>query len=199
MRIYSDTLNRGPPNSNCRSPRSLVKQAGGLFIWCRTIFEYLRDALDKKLLLDELLSGQTQDEFLKPLYGLYNRILASAVGQRESDMSFTRAMLLVIYVAARNRPLSVDGIMSMLRGHKLHARFSAEAAGTVVKKLHAVLYVDSAANGAVRAHHTSLYDFIQWRTRAMSQDGRHWMRSTHLWLEAVLGHCTENSDSTCAE
>lgn len=146
--------------------RKLVRQAEGLFIWCRTLFEYLRGGLDAKSLLDDVLASEASERHSDPsepwgeLYGLYDKILGSALGHREEDVAFMRTILSIVNVAAPNRPLSTKAIMSFLHGQKLHKRYSAESAAKMVKRLHAVLYEDAAAGGVVRAHHTSFYDFL---------------------------------------
>ncbi len=79
-----------------------------------------------------------------------------------------RILLSIVGVAAPNRPLSTKAIMCFLHGQKLHMQYSAETAAKAVKKLHAVLYEDAAASGAVRARHASFYDFLERKAASTS-------------------------------
>lgn len=161
----------------------LVKQADGLFIWCRTLFAYLRENLGARYLLTQVLSGKKQPKLTShpwsQLSSLYDTILDSAVARQEADVSFMRALLSIINIATGNRPLSVKAVVSLLHGQGLHTQFDDGDAENVIKKLHAVLYVDGSANGALRAYHASFYDFLAWKASMSAESGWETLGAIH--------------------
>ncbi|KAF7799709.1 hypothetical protein EIP86_010951 [Pleurotus ostreatoroseus] len=138
----------------------LVKRAEGLFIWCSTLFKYLSTRLVARTALEPFLSGDEKHGSWDQLFQLYDRVLDSAVGDPE-DMSFMRTFLGIVNAAASNRPLSAKAIVSFMHDQDMHKGHHEEHARAVVKKLHAVLYVDDTLNAAIRAYHSSFYDFLK--------------------------------------
>lgn len=162
----------------------LVKRAEGLFIWCSTLFRYLgaRLAPARRETLEFFLSGEHQRSgSWVELYRLYEKVLESAVKDVE-DKAFMDSILTIINIAARNRPLSSKAIISFLHASGQHGARSEVHAQAVFQELHAVLYVDQSTtgHGAVRAYHTSFYDFLQLKA---SNDAR---KTTH---SHIFRHC----------
>lgn len=147
--------------------RLLVHRADGLFIWCSTLFRYLSDLVDPQGALDDFFKGDTQQGSFDQLHLLYRQVLELAV-KAPRDVVSMRAILSIISLASVNRPLSIAAISSFLNGYdgcQPESR-SGVPVGNLVKRLHAVLYIQDAENGVVRAYHKSFYDFLdeQFRT-----------------------------------
>lgn len=151
-----------PPLSDSEIDR-LALQADGLFIWCSTLLKYIADSIDPRAdlepFLDDSINGR--DKVLSPLYQLYQKVLESAVKHSE-DMDLLRLILAADLVVSENRPLSATAITSFVLDHRLFAGRSSSYVSIIVSRLHAVLYTDSTSR-AVRAHHTSFYDFLRSR------------------------------------
>ena len=138
----------------------LVQRAEGLFIWCATLFKLLRGRLGVKKTLEMIISGQDErGGSWNELYRLYDVVLDTAT-QDDDDRSFMQVVLSIVGVAARNRPISAKTIVSFLQDHAAYSTFYEELE-TLIGKLHAVLYIDGSTNCAVRAYHTSFYDFLE--------------------------------------
>ncbi|KAF7794633.1 hypothetical protein EIP86_005770 [Pleurotus ostreatoroseus] len=143
----------------------LVTRAEGLFIWCSTLFKWLGESRWPKGQLDKLLSGLQQGGPWSQMYELYDKILDSSF-KIPDDVSFVREVLMIINVTANYRPLSSKAIGSFLLDNDQHRGISEREmharVADYVRQLHGVLYVDE-GNASVRAHHTSFYDFLQWK------------------------------------
>ena len=140
----------------------LVVRAQGLFIWCRTLFEYLRTYISsaRRRELEPFLSGEWEHGPWAGLYGLYDKVLDSAV-KNTDDKAFMQALLTVVSAATVNRPLSPKAIACFLDDHEQHKKRTEPEAQDIFRALHAVLFVDQSMNGAIRAYHTSFYDFLE--------------------------------------
>ena len=168
---------------------ALVDRAEGLFIWCTTLFKMLTGSLSAENTLDTIISGAGErGEAWSGLYQLYDVVLDAAT-LNENDRSFMRVALSVIGIASRNRPLSPETIMSFLHDHPLYSKSHKELAG-LVKKLHAVLYVDGSVRGAVRAYHTSFYDYLEHKA---IQVGSRWEPPFFLALLFIPAKCPSSS------
>lgn len=157
---------------------SIVERSQGLFIWCTTLLAFLSD--DDDLMSDADLRSMLLDhdnrEPFQPLYSLYDQVVTACIKRTKADISsFIHTLLAVIYFTSVNRPLSSRALGSLLKGLPCFLRRDVGHIDNAVKRLHAVLYVDTAA-AVVRAHHASFYDYVQ--TRISQDDG--WSTETTI-------------------
>lgn len=152
-------------NTTLRADRidTLVQRAGGLFIWCSALFNYVGGGDDA--------NGDLQDYFDNPsvrdewgLYGLYDNILARASSGRQQDIRRQRRFLGVVCLVANNRPLPARATLAIVRANDASLKNATDDLGErLVGSLHAVLFQDPNMHGAVRVHHQSFLDFLQER------------------------------------
>lgn len=140
----------------------LVGKAAGLFIWCSTLFKYLKAALNPSSVIHNFLSDDTRRNTFDHLYGLYDRIVDEAAAH-EDDMTVVRAILGVVYITSFRLPLSSKAVSSLLQKSNRFNDGSEESVRSTIAKLHAVLFEDHSMGGVVRAYHPSFLDFLQIR------------------------------------
>lgn len=152
---------------------SISRLSDGLFIWASTLFKYLSDAISPRAELDRFLQDHGRGTaVLSSLDRLYAQVITSAT-KLPHDSAFLHAILETICLTSQNRPLSAPAVASFLVGHETYAGRDIAQVAATVKTLHSVLYTEP-NSGAVRAHHTSFYDFLL-RQLESSADGS-WSR-----------------------
>ena len=165
----------------------LAKRAAGLFIWCSTLFEWLSSfaVTSRRQGLEIILASPRREGPCGELDGLYDEILRSTV--KNNDQALMRAVLSVVNVAARNRPLSVRTITKFLDIKEPHGDPSELRVHSILQQLHVVLYEDQSIGGGFRAYHSSFYDFLE---RKASQGSAGWerLKMTHT---RVLRRCLD--------
>lgn len=145
---------------------SLVRRSQGLFIWCTTLFEFLRvaqnDGLDPAIFLASVLKGAEQKDAFSSLYCLYDQAIAASTTTSVAKR-ILHAVLAVISLTSSNLPLSPEAIAIFLEGFDFANGCDLAFVQNAVKKLHAVMFIDVYTK-AIRAHHSSFYDFLRLRT-----------------------------------
>lgn len=148
---------------------ALVDRAGGLFIWCNTLIKYLRTCADPEGVITQIVtlpSTSTDPDapngvsgVYADLYKLYGEILQRAV-PNQIDEPIARRILGLVMITTETQPISCAAISSFLRA-------KVTTVETIVKWMHAVLYVDedaqsgSRSHGRVRVYHNSFHDYLQ--------------------------------------
>ena len=123
----------------------LVDQAGGLFIWCTTLFKFLgapgTDYFGEELTY--FLQDGSHTAPLASLYGLYDHILRLAA-RNDQWTRRLRLFLGVIFVTASNRPLSAKTIAKFMADPSFgNEHTPGPSVRDMVEALHAVLYEDA--------------------------------------------------------
>jgi hypothetical protein len=162
--------------------RQLAQRGEGRFIWCSTLFRYLNERVNPRDALNDFLHGDKPHGSLAQLDALYHQVLESAAKHPE-DMASMRVILGTISLTSVNPPLSIAAIWSFLDGYKgeqLRPRSEGQVRN-LVKGSHAVLFFEGSEDGAVRAYHTSFYDFLgkQFHT------GANWLGKDNVDLQML--------------
>jgi hypothetical protein len=175
-----------PPES---SIHSLVKRADGLFIYARTVVEYIRDPdgspHHRLAALLESEPGATSDQYER-LDELYNYILQKALritpGQRhDADL---RNALVTLVLLQEQLPLRFLATLANLKEHKC-AEF--------LQRISAVLNYQPGSTEPVRLMHASFADFLSDSARCgqIFQYGVDFAEG-HLWMTDL---CLEQLNS----
>lgn len=110
--------------------------------------------------MHNFLSGSTEQNPLMQLYILYDQILSSAVDMgHQEDEGVLQAVLGIIYVCSRNRPLPARAIACFLQHNPRFIYEDVESVSALMRALHAVLYEES--NGTLRVYHPSFLDYLK--------------------------------------
>ena len=140
-------------------------KAAGLFIWCTTVFQFIKESNEgKRQLVASILEEQppnSEDNPHAPLYLLYRRVVDSAVS-RARDRKMMEFVLSIIFIAATRRPLSSSAIADLLYPNEEEEegrKGRREWVENIISSLLSILYVEEGTK-AVRACHLSVLDFI---------------------------------------
>lgn len=142
----------------------LNDRASGLFVWCATVFRYIEcSKRSKQELIEDILHtpssslrSTAQEGLFDSLYALYQRVLDSAVVNREDRLAM-ESVLGAVFVASTHRPLSANAIGDTLypdekgEGKRVWVR-------NIIESLSAIVYVEEGTS-AVRVYHPSVLDF----------------------------------------
>lgn len=137
-------------------------KASGLFIWCTTVFRFIKESCERWDIIDNILEDQRlsrEDNPHAPLYSLYYRVLSSAVS-RAQDKELMEWILSIIFVAATRQPLSAMAIADILYPCEEGEgrRRKRDWVENVVRSLFAIVYVEEGTKH-VRTCHPSVLDF----------------------------------------
>lgn len=139
---------------------TLVTNSQGLFIWIRTVIEYIVGTEIGKLeVIERILRADTHAEAETSLDALYRTVLVSAAGTSDTGKTLVRLILGYILAASSIAPLTEDILYAFLPPTMLVVRGEYD---TVFKKLSAILILD---NGMIKVFHASLLDFIGTKSR----------------------------------
>lgn len=152
--------------------QKLTNLASGLFIWTSTMMSYVRGRRDKDSAMRLILSGKaaTAEESLDDLY---RKVIENSSSDKD-DLALTKAVLGIVFITARNRPLSMEGLYDFLQGSSEHV--SKGILEDVINHLRSVLYEDTFNGNAIRVCHPSFLDFLENRERS----GLYWMSVEEL-------------------
>lgn len=155
--------------------QKLTHLASGLFIWTSTMMKYVRGRRDKDSAMKLILSGKaaTAEASLDDLY----RKVIEGSGSDKDDLALTKAVLGVICITARNRPLSIDGLYDFIQGSG--ESVSKETLEDIINHLRSVLYEDTTKERVIRVCHPSFLDFLE-----------NHERSRDYWTNAEQLHAT---------
>lgn len=141
----------------------------GLFIWTSTIMmmRYVPGRRDKDSAMRLILSGKaaTAEESLDDLY----RKVIENSGSDKDDLTLTKVVLGIVFITARNRPLSMEGLYDFLQGWSEHV--SKGILEHVINHLRSVVYEDTSNENVIRVCRPSFLDFLENR----DQSGLYWM------------------------
>lgn len=139
--------------------RRLAKKASGLFIWARTVFDFVADEYDVNEALDAILAGSGDDESKSSLDSLYKTVIQTTRGGKgRRNMSFLKAVLGTIRATAKNKPLSIDGLYDFMPPG---LGIEKDVLGSILKDLRSVLYEDASKGNVIRVCHPSFLDFLE--------------------------------------
>ncbi|KAI0339642.1 WD40 repeat-like protein [Trametopsis cervina] len=164
--------------------RTIVARAGGLFVWCSTVFKYLGESSDPETHLDLFINGPDFYDPIQQLRALYDRIL-DAVTTLPHDVRLMRTILAVVFIAATNHPLSTAAIAELLHHKDRFSGTTERAVRNIVGRLHAVIYQDAAMGDGVRVYHPSFLDYLK---EKLDRAADHWMAITDAHI-MLFGSC----------
>lgn len=121
--------------------------------------KFVEGQYDRDAAFDMIMAGPV--DIAMGLDSLYLKIIRGSRGGSDvGNQTFMRAVLGMIYITAKNRPLTFDALhefMAMSEGEK---KFSKSTLRAVINDLKSVLYEDTSKGDAIRVCHPSLLDFI---------------------------------------
>ncbi|TFK59743.1 hypothetical protein BDN72DRAFT_965953 [Pluteus cervinus] len=109
---------------------ALTAQAGGLFIWAKTVYEYLRPRVDKFTALDKLLQQKASNN----LYVLYETVLKEAIPSE--DRNTYKSVMGAVLLSAE--PLSEKGLARLLA---VQNGLKESIVDTLVSRLKSLIYI----------------------------------------------------------
>ncbi|KZT03681.1 WD40 repeat-like protein [Laetiporus sulphureus 93-53] len=140
--------------------RTLVDKSQGLFIWIRTVVEFIiRTDVGKLEVLDSVLVAEKAAESESALDDIYRTVLENASGSSSTARDVIRLIIGLILVTSVNEPLPAEALHAFLPPsvHVLQTEFD-----TILKKMSPVLIVSISG---VRVYHTSFLDFSSSKDR----------------------------------
>ena len=126
----------------------IVRRSGGLFIFVETLYQLLDDPNPERL-LTKVLSG-TLGEANSELHNLYSTAIATRIGRCMDDF---RLFVHALVAVATHRSLP-DKTLASLIG------WECGVISSWVDRLSSLLYRDMSENGAIRARHLSVIEFL---------------------------------------
>lgn len=142
--------------------QKLVDLASGLFIWTSTMIKYTRGQLDMDNAMMLVLSGNGASAEAN-LDDLYMKVIESS-GSGDDNVMLKKAVLGIVLITARNRPLSIGGLHDFLQGTS--RKVSKGTLVAVINHLRSVLYEDVSKGNVIRVCHPSFLDFLEYRQRS---------------------------------
>lgn len=154
----------------------LAKKASGLFIWMSTVTRFISGQYDQDDAMEKITSGQ--DTYAgSSLDSLYMTVLQSSRrGSDGANASLLKTVLGIIYITAKNRPLSIDGLHQFMPSVGGKGRLSKNTLKAIVDDLRSVLYEDGSQGGIIRVCHPSFLDFLENHERC----GDYWTNADQL-------------------
>jgi NACHT domain len=126
----------------------IARRSGGLFIFVETLYQFLDDP-DPEPLLTQVLGG-TLGDANNTLYKLYSTAIETRIGRNKEHF---RLFVQALVTTATYRPLA-DKTLASLIG------LEPRVISSWVNGLSSLLYRDMSDNGAVRARHLSVIEFL---------------------------------------
>lgn len=155
----------------------LTRQASGLFIWTSTFTQFISGKYDQDGAMEMILSEQNSEGTGLTLDSLYSRVIQSTRGSKDdTNISLVKTVLGVIYITARNQPLSIDGLFHFMPAVGEKGKISKTTLKAIVDDLRSVLYEDSSKGDVIRVCHPSFLDFLESYDRC----GEYWMNPDQL-------------------
>lgn len=172
LKSLIDLSGLSPSWLNEDTVHKLTYLASGLFIWTSTMMKYVRGRRDKDSAMKLILSGKaaTAEASLDDLY----RKVIEGSGSDKDDLALTKAVLGVVFITARNRPLSIDGLYDFIQGSG--ESVSKETLEDIINHLRSVLYEDTSKEDVIRVCHPSFLDFLENHERS----GTYWASTEQL-------------------
>lgn len=152
--------------------QKLTDLASGLFIWASTMIRYIRGQLDKDNAMRLVLSGNALAAEAS-LDNLYMKVIESG-GSDDDNVALKKTVLGIVFVTARNNPLSIDGLHDFLQ--RTGRKVSKAVLKAVINRLRSVLYEDTSKGNVIRVCHPSFVDFLEDPKRC----GKYWTNVEQL-------------------
>lgn len=157
--------------------KELSKRACGLFIWMSTVMRFIRGQYDQEYAIEMILSGQTDSDPTTALDSLYTKVIQTSRGGSDNlNLSAMKAVLGIIHITARNKPLSLDALYDFMPALDGGRRISMQTLRSIVDDLRSVLYEDTSKNNIIRVCHPSFLDFLENHARS----GNYWTNPEQL-------------------
>lgn len=139
--------------------KTLVRSAGGLFIWAATACRFVREGLFPDKRLSTLLEGHTStaptpEEHLNRIYiTVLQNSIQSGLSQQEKQKFHSILRDILGSIVTLSSPLSVDSLSRLLLIPKQRVDW-------ILKDLHAILDIPNDHTRPLRLHHPSFRDFL---------------------------------------
>lgn len=154
---------------------TISQTADGLFLWVSTVARFIDGQYDKEDGMATILSGRHTAASSR-LDSLYKTVIQSSRGSGGTNALLLKAVLGLISITAKNRPLSIAGLYDFMHAFGGRNRPTMATLGAIIDDLRSVLYEDHSKGNVIRVCHPSFLDYLENQERC----GEYWTNPQQL-------------------